>query len=105
MFSNFSFLKNKVYKPINNKKPAPAKAMLDLWLSTRLNKEVKKLQIKSKIISLLETPATKAYPERFPFVRLCLIMAKMTGPIEMLKIKPNSKPFKIASITIKIDFV
>jgi len=63
------------------------------------------MQIKSKIISLLETPATKAYPERFPFVRLCLIIAKMTGPIEMLKIKPNSKPFKIASMTIKIDFV
>jgi hypothetical protein len=34
-----------------------------------------------------------------------LIIAKMTGPIEMLKIKPNSKPFKIGSITIKIDFV
>ena len=41
MFSNFSFFKNKVYKPINNKNPAPAKAIVDLWLSTRLNKEVK----------------------------------------------------------------
>jgi hypothetical protein len=34
-----------------------------------------------------------------------LIIAKMTGPIEMLKIKPNSKPFKIGSITIKIDLL
>ena len=104
MFSNFNFLKNKVYKPINNKNPAPARAIVDLWLSTRLNKEVKKLQIKSKIKSLLETPATNAYPERLPLVRLCLIIAKITGPMEMLKIKPNSKPFKIGSTNIVLGF-
>ena len=60
MFSNFNFLKNKVYNPMINKNPAPAKAIADLWLSTKLNKEVKTLQIKSKTKSLLETPATNA---------------------------------------------
>ena len=88
-----------------NKNPAPAKAIADLWLSTKLNKEVKTLQIKSKTKSLLETPATNAYPERFPLVRLCLIIAKITGPMEMLKIRPNNNPFKIGSTNIGLDFL
>ena len=79
--------------------------MVDLWLSTKSNKEVKTLQIKINSISLLETPATNAYPEAFPLVRLCLIIAKIMGPIERLKIKPNSKPFKNGSTNISLDFL
>ena len=44
---------------MTNKKPAPSMAMSALCDSANVKKEVKKLQINNKLISLIETPATK----------------------------------------------
>ena len=69
----------------------------DLCSTTKENNCVKTLQIVNKVISLVETPATKMYPARRPLVRLCFRMAKMTGPMEILKIIPSKRPFDIGS--------
>ena len=95
------FLKNKVYTLITNKKPAPNIAIKALCDKASVKKPVKKLQINNKTISLIETPATKTYPALWPLVKLCFNIAKITGPIEILKISPSNKPFKMGAIIIK----
>jgi hypothetical protein len=50
------------------------------------------LQNKTNEISEVETPATKLNPALRPLLMLCLMIANMIGPTEMLKINPSTKP-------------
>ena len=55
------------------------------------------LQIKTKIKSLKNTPTAKAYPPRWPLLRLCLRIENITGPTEIPNKIPNTKPLRTDS--------
>lgn len=57
-----------------------------------LNKEEKRLQINTMLISLADTPATNEYPPALLLLILCLITANITGPTDILNSKPSVMP-------------
>ena len=87
---------------MSNKKPAPTIAIIDLCDNTIVKRVVNTLQITSNEISLKETPATKAKPALRPLVKLCFKIAKIMGPIEILKISPSKRPFKMGAIMLVV---
>ena len=52
-----------------------------------------------------ETPITKLSPAFIPLFMLCLMIAKILGPTEILKNKPKSIPFIAAVSMYYICFV
>jgi hypothetical protein len=52
-----------------------------------------------------ETPITKLSPAFIPLLMLCLMIAKILGPTEILKNKPNNIPLITAVIILNFYFV
>lgn len=69
-----------------------------LYSKRYLNNSVNNWLIKTSVISLALTPATKVKPPLCPLLMLCLIMEKMIGPTEMANIMPKRSPLIKAAI-------